>query len=140
MTSATASTRVDRWLDTVLKAGVPAVAGRVYVDDKAPATVVYPYVQYSPLSLQTLLTVNGNRVLTTCVYVVQAIAQSTTFASVETAADQIHTTLHQTSGSVTGIYVGSSVCEEEVRRAEAEPGEPSFRYLGFRVRLLAEHT
>lgn len=140
MPTATVSTRLDRWLDTVLRAGVPAVSNRVYVDDKAPENVTFPYVQYSLLSGFAKMEVAGARFLTEFVYIVQAIAESNTFASVEAASDQIYTTLHRASGNATGIYVGSSICEEEIRRAEANPGEPRRRYLGWRVRLLCEAT
>jgi hypothetical protein len=140
MVTATVSTRLDDWLDATLKAGVSAVNGRCYLDDKSPVTPTYPYVQYSMLSGRPIAVIAGTRILSEFVYLVQAIAQSSTYAAVEAASDQIYTSLHQQTGSATGVYVGSVICEEEVRRAETVEGGARYRYLGFRCRLLVEAT
>ena len=138
MVTATLSTRVDEWIYSRLSAAlVPATNGRRYVDDSAPATVVSPYVQFSMLSGQQMPVLNGTRLWGEYVYIVQAIAQSGTWASVEAASDQIYTALHQQTGIADSVEIQSCFCEEEIRRAEVEEGGTRYRYLGWRVRLIA---
>ena len=137
MPTSTLSTRVDDWLWATLRAGVPAVANRVYVDDTAPASVTWPMVQYSLLSGLSVPVLEGVRILGRFVYIVQAISKTGSWDDVEAASDQIYTALHRQTGSVTGAAIISSICEEEVRRAETTDAGVRFRYLGFRVRIEA---
>ena len=138
MVTATLSTRVDEFIYGRLSAAnVPATNGRRYVDDSAPSNVVSPYAQFSMLSGQQMPVLNGMRLWGEYVYIVQAIAQSGTWASVEAAADQIYTSLHQQTGVADGVEIQTCFCEEEIRRAEVEEGGTRWRYLGWRVRLVA---
>jgi hypothetical protein len=134
----TLSTRIDEYLWTTLRSGVPAVSNRVYVDDSAPANAgAVPFVNFSMLSGQQMPVLNGTRLWGEYVYIVQAIAKSGTWASVEAVADQIYTSLHQQTGVADGVEIQYCACEEEIRRAEAEEGGTRWRYLGFRVRIIA---
>jgi hypothetical protein len=136
--TSTLSTRIDEWIYGRLAAAtVPATNGRRYIDDSAPATVTYPYAQFSMLSGQQMPVLNGTRLWGEYVYIVQAIAQSGTWASVEAASDQIYAALHQQTGTADGVEIQYCACEEEIRRAEAEEGGTRYRYLGWRVRLVA---
>jgi hypothetical protein len=138
MVTATLSTRVDEFIYSRLSAAnVPAAGGRRYVDDSAPTNVVSPYAQFSMLSGQQMPVLNGTRLWGAYVYIVQAIAQSGTWASVEALSDQIYTSLHQQTGTADGVEIQTCFCEEEIRRAEAEEGGTRWRYLGWRVRIVA---
>lgn len=134
MVTATLSTRVDEWIYSQLAS---VAGGRRYIDDTAPATVTSPYVQYSMLSGTQTPVLNGTRLWGEYVYIVQAIAKSGTWASVEAAADGIYTTLHQQTGTADSVEIQYCVCEEEIRRAETEEGGTRWRYLGWRVRVVA---
>lgn len=138
MVTATLSTRVDEWIYGRLSGAlVPAAAGRRYIDDSAPATVTYPYVQFSMLSGVQTPVLNGTRLWGEYVYIVQAIGKSGTWASVEPASDQIYTSLHRTTGEADSVEIQTCFCEEEIRRAEVEEGGTRYRYLGWRVRIVA---
>jgi hypothetical protein len=135
--TATLSTRVDDWIWTTLRSGVAAVSNRVYSEDTAPTNVTYPYIYFSLLSGLSVPVLEGARLLGRFVYIVQAVARSGNYDAVEAASDQIYTSLHQQTGAVAGIEILSSICEEEVRRAETLEGGTRFRYLGWRVRIEA---
>jgi hypothetical protein len=136
--TSTLSTRIDEWIYGRLAAAtVPATNGRRYIDDSAPATVTYPYAQFSMLSGQQMPVLNGTRLWGEYVYIVQAIAQSGTWASVEAASDQIYAALHQQTGTADSVEIQYCACEEEIRRAEVEEGGTRYRYLGWRVRIVA---
>jgi hypothetical protein len=134
MVTATLSTRVDEWIYSQL-AGV--AGGRRYIDDSAPDTATYPYVQFSMLSGQQMPVLDGTRLWGEYIYIVQAIARSGTWASVEAVADGIYTNLHQQTGTADSVEVQTCFCEEEIRRAEVEEGGTRYRYLGWRVRIVA---
>lgn len=138
MVTATLSTRVDEWIYGRLSvANVPAAGGRRYVDDSAPATVTSPYAQFSMLSGQQMPVLNGTRLWGEYVYIVQGIARSGTWSSVEAVSDQIYASLHQQAGTADGVEIQTCFCEEEIRRAEVEEGGTRWRYLGWRVRIVA---
>ena len=140
--AATTSTRVDAWLYARLDGGaahVPSCAGRRYPDDTAPQDVIYPYVHYTLLSGVEVLAVEGAPVMSDLVYLVEAIAKTGTWATVQGPSDEIHAALHQQRGSTPGAdgLILSSICEEQIRRAELVEGT-RYRYLGWRVRIHAE--
>lgn len=134
MVTAALSTRVDEWIYAQL-AGV--ASGRRFIDDSAPANVVSPYVQFSMLSGTQTPVLNGTRLWGEYVYIVQAIARSGTWASVEATADAIYASLHQQTGTADSVEIQYCICEEEIRRAEAEEGGTRYRYLGWRCRIVA---
>jgi hypothetical protein len=139
MVSGALSTRVDAWLDATLKADATLAAlvgARVFPDDTAPAAVTFPYVRTQFLSGVSVSEIAGVRILETFVYLVEGIAQSGTWTSVQPVADAIYFALHRATGSVTGAQILSCVCEEEVRRAESDEGV-RYRYLGWRCRIQA---
>lgn len=137
MTTAVLSVRVDDWIYGRLDAtNVPATNGRRHIDDTAPMNVLFPYAQFSLLSGVEVLGLNGTRIIGRFVYIVQAIARTGSWDAVEAAADQIYASLHQKTGTATGVVISSSICEEEVRRAEIVEGV-RWRYLGWRVRIEA---
>jgi hypothetical protein len=130
--TATLSTRLDDFIYARLSA---VASGRRYVDDTAPTNVTFPYVQYSLLSGQQIAVLEGARIMGEYVYLVQAIGRTGTYDDVEAPSDQIYAALHRVTGSVAGLLVLSSVCEEEVRRAETKDGGVRYRYLGWRCRF-----
>lgn len=139
MATGALSTRVDDWLYSTLSSGVPGVSGP-YADDTAPGQgLVFPYVRYQMLSGNPTSVLNGTRIITTFVYLVEAIGKTGTWHNVESAADAIYTALHQQTGSVAGAAILSCVCEEERRLAEESSGV-RYRRLGWSVRIEAMPT
>src|SRR5215213_330658 len=109
MVTATLSTRVDDFVWARLRSGVTSVSNRVYADDTAPAAVTFPYVRMALLSARTVLVLDGNRVLTRFVYIIEAVGKTGSWDDLEVASDQIYNALHRQTGAVTGAAIISCV-------------------------------
>lgn len=139
MTTGALSPAVYLWIYAQLEADSArptAAPGGTYPDDTAPSAVTFPYLRVQSLSGVQTSVLNGTRILGTYVFLVECIAKSGTWASVQDGADLIYRALHQKRGSQGAVTINSCVCEEEMPRAENADGV-RYRYLGWRVRIEA---
>lgn len=99
-------TRAERWLyerlsgDATLAA---LVGGRVY-STVAPQGAVYPFVLYSLLYSADVATANNTRVFARLSYVVRAVGQTASNASLEAIADRVDVALQRIDAPTAGAH------------------------------------
>lgn len=130
--------RVDQWIYGKLQNDAQiggAVGGRVYVD-LAPQEAATPLVLFSFLGgADKVLTLS--RRLTNAIYLVRAVAQSSSYGSVKAIADRIDEVMTvPTQGTfVDGTIITTVYREQPHQRVDLENGKP-YVYLGgfYRIR------
>jgi hypothetical protein len=114
------------------------VGSRIYADS-VPQSATRPYVLFQMLSGIDRRTVGPNRLLTNLLYLVQVVAESTSYAGdMATAAKRIDAVLHAASGTTTDGSTYACVREEPFRLAERLADNTEIRRLGGRYRILSK--
>lgn len=131
-------TRVDEWILTKLRDDpqVGGVIGQRVYSDAAPQGAAMPMVLFAFLGgsdkTQTFL-----RRFTNAIYLVRAVAQSSSYAAVEPISDRIDEILNvPTQGAfVRGVLITNVLREQPHQRKDLENGVP-YVYLGgfYRIR------
>lgn len=133
-------TRIDQWVFQTLSADtqlVGLVGTRMY-SDEAPQGATLPLVLFSFLGgADKLITLNQNSRTTNAIYLIRAVAQSSSYNTVELMADRIDAALSvPIQGSlVRDILITSVIREQPHQRKDLENGVPHV-YLGgfYRIR------
>lgn len=120
----------SRWLYDTLQDVAPGGAW----SDVAPPHVKDPYIVFSMTDANDVRVVDGIRVLTDALYTVKAVAETETYAGLETYASQIDTALHNASSVVTDGLIVWCVRERPVAYSETTDGL-TYKHLGGMYRL-----
>jgi hypothetical protein len=140
------TTRVDRWLMTVLAADstLAGLAVGGFHSDYAPRGTGSPWVVFAYLGGSDTMGVGATRVMHTGVWRVAAVAEAQTYAAVTALADRIDVLLHNQPapaslavGSVDGASLLSSVRDTPYRLAEEVDGR-HYRTLGALYRIAVQ--
>lgn len=131
------------WIYTTLKANstlTGAVGGsataRIF-EDVAPQGVALPYVVFQRVSGVDVNTI-GERGITDQLWQVKAVAQSPTYRSVATIANQFDVSLDDKQGTAGGVAINCRR-SSEIRYAEIADGM-QYRHLGGTYHLFAAGT
>lgn len=131
-------TRVDEWIYDLLSGDLQvggAVGGRVYAD-AAPQNAGTPMVLFSFLGGSDKV-LTFQRRLTNAIYLIRAIAQGSSYNTLEPIVDRIDTILNvPTQGTyLRGVLITNVIREQPHQRKDIEDGVP-YVYLGgfYRVR------
>ena len=142
---------VDSWIASTLAANatITSLAGsRIYLE-AAPTTVeVYPFIVYQMETAEDLRVVNGFRVWTDTVYIVKAIAQTSTYTDMVDIGAAIDAALTSSvGGSVSipnpggaGTFDGMTfacIRERPFRLLEIDQGV-AYRHVGGAYRIYAQ--
>jgi hypothetical protein len=130
----------DAWLYTELTgdATLMALITGVYADI-APEGTALPYVVFSLQTARDRMTIEGNTILTGGTYIVKAITDEPSYATVATIMARVHTLLHQANGTGAGGTVIECVRESVFHYVErvAETNK-LYRHLGGLYTLLVQ--
>lgn len=137
-------TRVDVWLQTLLAGdtALQALVGnpaRVYSDVADPAAT-YPFIVHQHQGSADVRGVGPGRIMLSGVWLVRAVAQTTTWTALAACADRIDRLLQGNPGGPAGTdgAVFSSVREQPFKQVENIEGGEQIRHLGGLFRILVQ--
>lgn len=130
MPSTNEISRAETWMFQTLQA---LVSGRCY-SAVAPAGAVFPFIVFTCMPAPDLMGVGPARIWAALLYAVKVTAQTTSYASIATIADQVDAALHAASGTVSNGRILTCMRERPLSLTEELDGE-QYRSLGgiFRV-------
>ena len=133
---------VDEWLYQTLHGDVllsSLAPGGVFAD-LAPPDSTLPAVVYSDQGGSDTVGVDATRILTSGLWLVRVIAETTSWqGNLRAAADRVDAILHATSGAVSGVTVGKCFRESAHRLVDTAHGR-QYRHLGGFYRIVHYHT
>lgn len=129
----------EAWLQSVLNGDSTlntAVGGRIY-SYVAPPGATFPHVIYQNQAARDVRGNGPQRIMANMLYTVKVIGETTSFASIEAAANRIDAVLQAVSGSTVRGVVVACVREQPFSLVESTPSG-QYRHLGGVYRLWAQ--
>ena len=140
------STRIDRWLATVLKADATlnaAVGGRVFegnVPVKDPP-YVYPAVVFASLGFgdDSPATGQSGRLVASGRYVVKGIAEGNSYTVLQTIADRIESVLNAKRGGAADVGIVWCVRKRPFKMKDQSVANKPYVHLGAEFDIAAQY-
>lgn len=129
----------EAWLQSVLSGDSTlntTVGGRIYAY-VAPPGATFPLVIYQNQAAKDVRGNGPQRIMANMLYTVKVIGETTSFASIEAAANRIDAVLQAVSGSTVRGVVVACVREQPFSLVESTPSG-QYRHLGGVYRLWAQ--